>query len=317
MRIRPLAALSTVALATLLLAGCTGGGDVAASPSPDASGSLDLCAAAAPSGAASDSITVDGEVGEPATATFTFPLEVTTPERTVLVEGDGEPIANGDLVNYAATIFDASTGEQLTSIGYDPAILPVPVTVATGPDSYFGCAPTGSRIVMALPGAEGSPAVVWVLDALSTAPAAADGEEQEPVDGLPTVELADDGAPTITLPDSDAPTELQLEVLKKGDGAEVISGDTVLVHYTGMKWSDGSIFDSSWEKGAPTQFPTTGVVPGFQQALEGQTVGSQVVVVIPPALGYGEGEINDADLKGETLVFVVDILGTQAATAGQ
>jgi len=87
------------------------------------------------------------------------------------------------------------------------------------------------------------------------------------------------------------------------------------VQYTGVKWSDGTVFDSSWEAGAPTSFQTTGVVDGFRQALEGQTVGSQVVVVIPPAFGYGEGEINDADLKGETLVFVVDILGVEHAPA--
>ena len=89
------------------------------------------------------------------------------------------------------------------------------------------------------------------------------------------------------------------------------------MQYTGVKWSDGSVFDSSWENGAPASFQTTGVVDGFRQALEGQTVGSQVLVVIPPALGYGEGEINDDDLVGETLVFVVDILGTQHAAPAQ
>jgi peptidylprolyl isomerase len=59
------------------------------------------------------------------------------------------------------------------------------------------------------------------------------------------------------------------------------------------------------------------VVAGFQQALEGQTVGSQVLVVIPPAAGYGEGEINDQDLTGETLVFVIDILGVQRAAVAE
>jgi FKBP-type peptidyl-prolyl cis-trans isomerase len=89
----------------------------------------------------------------------------------------------------------------------------------------------------------------------------------------------------------------------------------VLVQYTGVRWSNGETFDSTWDKGGvPTSFSTTGVVTGFQKALEGQTVGSQVLVVMPPAEGYGEGEINSTDLKGETLVFVVDILGAQQAT---
>ncbi|WP_148285558.1 FKBP-type peptidyl-prolyl cis-trans isomerase, partial [Microbacterium sp. B24] len=90
----------------------------------------------------------------------------------------------------------------------------------------------------------------------------------------------------------------------------------VLVQYTGVRWSDGKTFDSTWDKGGvPTSFTTTGVVPGFRKALEGQTVGSQVLVTMPPADGYGEGEINTNDLKGETLVFVVDILGAQTSAA--
>jgi peptidylprolyl isomerase len=51
-------------------------------------------------------------------------------------------------------------------------------------------------------------------------------------------------------------------------------------------------------------------VQGFTDAVLGETVGSQVIAVLPPSVAYGEGEINDADLKGQTLVFVVDILGS-------
>ncbi|NKF33004.1 hypothetical protein HER21_42010, partial [Pseudomonas sp. BGM005] len=94
------------------------------------------------------------------------------------------------------------------------------------------------------------------------------------------------------------------------DGPVVASGDLVTVQYRGVKWSDGSEFDSSWSRdAAPAQFPTTGVVTGFKAALEGQKVGSQVIVTMPPRDGYGEGEINENDLVGESLVFVVDILG--------
>ncbi|MEE2814539.1 MAG: FKBP-type peptidyl-prolyl cis-trans isomerase, partial [Actinomycetota bacterium] len=68
-------------------------------------------------------------------------------------------------------------------------------------------------------------------------------------------------------------------------------------------------FDSSWSRDAtPSQFPTSGVVAGFRKALEGQNVGSQVIVEIPPADGYGA--VEGSELKDETLVFVIDILGT-------
>jgi len=313
-RIRPFAALSAVALSAVLLAGCaTAAPDTEASPSgpPPA----DLCAAAAPSGAASDAVAVEGEVGTPSTATFDAPLEITELERTVIEEGSSELTA-GDFISFGYSIFDAETAEPLVTVGYaEGESLPQQVSAESG-GVLFGCAGAGSRIVATAPAAEGSPAVVYVIDVLGVVPIAAWGEDQPAVEGSPTVELADNGAPTITLPEGDAPTETQVDVLKEGDGTTVEPGDTVLVQYTGVKWSDGSVFDSTWENGGvPTQFSTTGVVPGFRMALEGQTVGSQVLVVMTPADGYGEGEINETDLVGETLVFVVDILGTQRPVA--
>lgn len=313
MRIRPLVALSAAALTAVILAGCS-----SAAPDAQPSGSADgdLCSAAVASGATSESIVVEGEPGEPATATFEAPVEISEPERTVVVEGDGDPIADGDLVEYALTIFDASNGEQAAAQGYDTPLLPVSVTLGAGADQFFGCANIGSRIVVTLPASENASAQVWVLDVLGTTPTAAWGEPQEPVEGMPTVELAEDGAPTVTIPDAEAPTETEIAVLKKGDGTTVGSGDAVLVQYTGVLWADGTVFDSSWERGAPSQFSTTQVVTGFQKALEGQTVGSQVLVVIPPAEGYGDTEQGEIP-AGSTLVFVIDILATQPAPAAE
>ncbi|WP_323825705.1 FKBP-type peptidyl-prolyl cis-trans isomerase, partial [Pseudomonas aeruginosa] len=65
-------------------------------------------------------------------------------------------------------------------------------------------------------------------------------------------------------------------------------GDQVIVQYTGALYDGGTVFDSSWTNGAPAEFATTGVVPGFRKALEGQTVGSQVLVVMPASDGYGD-----------------------------
>ncbi|MGA7149756.1 MAG: FKBP-type peptidyl-prolyl cis-trans isomerase [Microbacterium sp.] len=312
-RIRPLAALSAAALSAVLLAGCTGQPEPEATPTNTAA-AADLCSVAAPSGPVSDSVTVGGEVGAEATAEFEAPLEITTAERTVAVEGDGDPIADGDSIVYAATIFDASTGEVLEADGYDSSIPPVSVTVGSGADQFFGCAPIGSRLVMAVPATEQSPALVWVLDVLEKSPTAAWGEEQEPEEGMPTVELDDDGAPTITIPEGfEEPDTTAVAVLKKGDGATVASGDTVSVQYTGVLL-DGTVFDSSWERGAPAQFSTTGVVVGFGKALEGQTVGSQVLAVIPAAEGYGDAAQGEIPANS-ALVFVVDILSTTPAPA--
>jgi hypothetical protein len=316
-RIRPLAALSAVALSAVLLAGCAATAPDAET-SPTAPPLVDLCATAAPSGSASDSVTVEGAVGEESTATFDFPLEISELQTTVIEEGSGDPVESGQLVAFALTAFSAETGEKIGSIGYgENPVLPAQISPDNPIGQVLGCATPGTRVVATFPPADPNAGEVYVFDFLEIVPNAAWGEPQDPADGLPTVTLADDGAPTIELPGGDAPTAIQLETLKKGDGATVAPGDTVLVQYTGVKWSDGSVFDSSWESGAPASFQTTGVVDGFRQALEGQTVGSQVLVVIPPALGYGEGEINETDLVGETLVFVVDILGVEHAAPVQ
>lgn len=312
MRLRPIAALSVAALSALVLVGCASSPDGGESADPNASAG-DLCAAAAPAGALSDSVTVEGEFGEAATVTFETPMEITAAERTVAVPGDGDQLADGDLVQYALTVFNAETGAEEASEGYETPAMPVALTVGSGADQFFGCAPIGSRIVMALPASQSGSAAVWVLDVLGTTPAAAWGDDVKPVEGMPTVVLAENGAPEITIPEGDAPTEVELSTLKRGDGPVVESGDTVLVQYTGVRWSDGETFDSSWDRGAPASFPTTGVVAGFQQALEGQTVGSQVLVVIPPAFGYGTEGNEEHELFDQTLVFVVDILATQSA----
>ena len=314
MRTRPIALLSAAALSAVLLAGCSTGTPAASPSVTDAP--EDLCGVAAASGTASESVTVEGEVGTESTAKFAFPLDIPELQTTVVTEGSGDPVEAGQLVTYALTAFSAETGEKLGSLGYgDNPVLPAQISPESPVGQVIGCATPGTRVVAAFPASDPNPGEVYVFDFFEVVPDAAWGEPQKPVEGMPTVTLAEDGAPTIQLPDGDAPTALELEVLKKGDGATVAPGDQVLVQYTGLKWSDGSVFDSSWEKGAPATFQTTGVVDGFRQALEGQTVGSQVVVVMPPALGYGEKGSSDHELAGETLVFVVDILGAQHAAA--
>jgi len=321
-RIRPFAALSVVAVSTLLLAGCSGSAGPDATPTPTSTSSSECLLDAQP-GADSDAIEVTGE-GTDLAATIPDSLTYENVERTIVTEGSGDDLAAGDFVSGYYTLYDGSTGEVLQdssdSSADDSGEVPILLDAQNSQllVAVLECAPLGSTIAMSIPGTafgEGASPVVVVAQTTDLLPTSADGAEQDPVDGMPTVELADDGAPTITIPDADAPTEVQIADLKKGDGPVVESGDTVFVQYTGVKWSDGSVFDSSWDRGQPTAFQTTGVVEGFQQALEGQTVGSQVLVVIPPAFGYGAQEGHE--LQKETLVFVVDILGVQRAASQQ
>lgn len=323
MRLRRLTVLSVAAVSALLLAGCAGGAQPNGSGTPEATPSDSVCTFGVTSGDESDAVEVAG-VGVDAEVTVPDGFEPTELQRTVIEEGDGEDLAVGDLVNGAFEFVDVATGESLsgseavsaTGDGLSPILLDAQTYSVFA--AALECEPVGSTVVLTIPGTmfgDGGASVAVVVSSTEKLPTQATGADQEPVEGMPTVELAEDGTPTVTLPGGDAPTDLEMTDLKLGDGPTVEPGDTVFVQYAGVKWSDGSVFDSSWGRGAPSAFATTGVVDGFRQALEGKTVGSQVLVVIPPALGYGEGEINDTDLKGETLVFVVDILGTERVPA--
>ena len=113
-------------------------------------------------------------------------------------------------------------------------------------------------------------------------------------------------APTITPPTGDAPTELIAQDVIAGSGAEVLASSTLTVHYTLMKWSDGSILESSWSTGSPATFALAGVIQGWQQGLPGAKVGGRRLLVIPPALGYGP--MAGHPLEKDTLIFTVDII---------
>ena len=113
-------------------------------------------------------------------------------------------------------------------------------------------------------------------------------------------------APTITAPSGDAPTTLIVEDVIVGSGAEVVATSTLTLHYTLMKWSDGSILESSWSSGTPSTFQLSGLIQGWQQGLPGAKVGGRRLLVLPPALGYGA--MAGHPLEKDTLIFAVDII---------
>lgn len=314
-----------VLISALALAGCSTGGNANPTPTPTQSAAdgtetpgvdptTDLCGAAYETGPAIEAVTVDTDITKEPTVTFTAPLEVTDIERVVTVEGDGEALEYGQLVQVAQTVFNAESGEKIAEAGWSTDPILQSIVAETGMAQAISCAPIGSRIALTTPSSTERPAYIWVFDIKEVVPSSAWGVDQPAVDGMPTVTLAEDGTPTVTVPEGDAPTEVKLATLKKGDGKVVQPGDNVTVQYMGVKWSDGTEFDSSWSRGAvPSSFPTTGVVEGFKKALEGYEVGSQVLVVVPPAAGYGAQAGHE--LEKETLIFVVDILATSTPSA--
>jgi peptidylprolyl isomerase len=119
--------------------------------------------------------------------------------------------------------------------------------------------------------------------------------------------------PEVTIPDGPPPTELVVEDLVVGNGAEAVNGAQVLVHYVGVAWSTKKEFDASWDRGQPLPFQlgTGGVIPGWDQGVLGMKVGGRRKLTIPPQLAYGPGGYPPVIGPNETLVFVVDLLAVQ------
>lgn len=188
----------------------------------------------------------------------------------------------------------------------------------------------GSRVLAVVPpsqgyGKTGNPragvkatdTLVFVVDMLQefTPTASASGQQVSTGGGgLPTVTPAKGAAPSIKIPSGKAPSSLVSKILIKGTGPAVVKGDTVVVQYVGEIWRTGKIFDQSWTRGQPFSFrigsTPSQVISGWDKGLQGQRVGSRVLLVIPPADGYGSSGQAQAGIKGtDTLVFVVDIVG--------
>jgi FKBP-type peptidyl-prolyl cis-trans isomerase len=325
--------LAAAALTALTLAGCSG--SPAPSATPTAPGSNQAAAGSCtdtPEGDASKSIKVGGDAGAKATADFKAPLSADTTQRTVVTKGSGDKLVVGDFNAVNFTLFNGTSGKEITSTydqGGAPQGIPVDETqYMPGLVKAIECAPAGSRVVAVVPPADGfgsqgnssvgiapTDSMVFVIDTgkssidmTDTSAMKASGADQPVVPGVPTVALAADGTPTITIPDSAPPAATTITVLKKGDGPVLGATQSAIVQYMGEVWGSKKVFDQSWGK-TPLIAAPGGTVPGFDKAVQGQTIGSQVIVSMTPADGYGDQGQPDAGIAGtDTLVFVIDIL---------
>ena len=117
--------------------------------------------------------------------------------------------------------------------------------------------------------------------------------------------------PEIEFFDPEPPTDLVVTDITAGDGAEATAGSTVEVHYVGVTHSSGEEFDASYTRGQPLSFRlgVGQVISGWDQGVAGMKVGGRRQLVIPPHLGYGDRGAGGVIGPGETLIFVVDLLG--------
>ncbi|KUP97236.1 FKBP-type peptidyl-prolyl cis-trans isomerase [Thermobifida cellulosilytica] len=291
---------------------------------------------------------VSGPVGEE--PEITFPDIAPPTERLSGVAHKGEDanvlIRKSDLlvahiVEYRWT--EAGKGEQ-TSSTYEhdaPTLLPLSQMPEDLADAVINQS-VGSRVVFLFPppsederaqyeamgqeAPEGASVSVVDIVARHGKGDVVEGEQTSSGgDGLPTVTDNGRAIPDITIPENtEAPKDLKAVTLIEGDGPEVTEGQQIVVQYTGVRWDDGKVFDSTWNTGLPEraaaenedtdgdplsfQIGVGGVIEGWDEGLVGQRVGSRVLLVIPEDKAYGK-EAEERGQPAGTLVFVVDLLG--------
>ncbi|MFD6175718.1 MULTISPECIES: FKBP-type peptidyl-prolyl cis-trans isomerase [unclassified Isoptericola] len=321
MKLRTSAAAAALALATALaLTACADDSGDGATPSASASSSP---ATEAPTPtkedvAALEAVKVDGDAGKEPKLSFKAPLEVSVPTSRVIDEGKGDALAEGMQVTIDFVGYTGADGKSQGSTWQQKQ----PATFILGDQSYgvltepLTGQKVGSRVLVAFPTQDQQGNAVTAVNLVEVTgakkiPTRAEGEAVKPAAGLPTVTLDDSGKPSVKIPDGyKAPKDLVAQTLIKGDGAKVTKTQSITANYTG--WTlDGKSFDSSWDRGAPASFSLQGVIPGWTDGLAGQTVGSQVLLVIPADQAYGAKKSDQNELAGQPLVFVVDILAAQ------
>lgn len=309
-------AVLAAAVPLLFAVACGSGGGTAAKPTTPVSG-----------------VKVAGDFGKKPQVTFPSGKPPAASSVETIKEGQGELVKDGDSVvtNLTAWNWD---GKQNAATGstYDdgaPQLIKVDKKLPAVIHKAFQDAKPGGRFLAVVAkdsltpeqaaqaqsqGADTSAASVFVVDVVGVPTAkAAQGQVTDPaLAGVKLENPGGDKAPTLTTKTSlPAPKDLVSKAVIKGTGPVVKAGQTILVQYTGKIWGTDLQFDSSWERGEPVMFPIgeSKVIKGWDQTLVGSTVGSRILVTIPPELGYGKNGSGEKIKGTDTLVFVIDVLG--------
>jgi peptidylprolyl isomerase len=272
------------------------------------------------------SVSFEGEAGEAPEVTFDGRLSGAKTESEVLIEGEGEEVAAGDTVKVHIWLGNGySEQETFSTWESQPEQLTVDDTLSEPLREAIEGRTVGSRVAVLSSATEsfgdyGNPelgignkdSVLWVVDVTSKVNVldGPQGKKKAPAPWAPKLKMAD-GVPTgFDFAGTKPGGKLRSTALVEGDGAVVKKGQTITVDYLGQVWKAKEPFDQSFNAD-PTSFPigTGAVVKGWDETLVGATVGSRIIIEIPPAKGYGKEGNEGAGIKGtDTIYFVVDVL---------
>jgi peptidylprolyl isomerase len=272
-----------------------------------------------------DKVTVSGEYGNPPKVTVKSPWAIDKSRSKVLTPSKGVQVKEGQTVEVNYTGLNGRTGKTFDSSFTRGASVAFNLAqVVPGFSKGLVGQRQGSRVLIAMPGADGydsaggnpqigvetGDTLIFVVDLVRVQLTGPEGTPVKPKPGLPTV-TDKNGQPEITVPKTDPPTTLQVQPLIQGKGQKVGENDQITFNYRWVRWNDGKLLEESYSS-EPATAALSGLLPGVVKGLIGQTVGSRVLLVIPPADGYPDGNATPSVGPGETLVMVVDLLFTQA-----
>lgn len=307
----------------LLLTACSQG-----SAEPGASGPAPGASVSAPPSHSEllASVKVEGKgAGKAPAVTFDKPLTLKDMAIRRVTDGTGAELKPNQMATIRIARFNAESGaqeiENFTAKSGElvpfndglkqnnPLVYNAFVGAKVGAIIAFGV-PAQPAVPASATAAEqkATPAAVEIYQIESQPLSKPEGKTVTPPAGLPTVKDNDKGVPVITVGDAKAPAKLISQDLITGTGATVAATDKIVANYVGVNFVGGEVFDSSFDRGAPTSFGLDQVIKGWTQGLTGKTVGSRVLLVVPKDLAYGD--TGQGKAKGD-LVFVVDILGVQ------
>jgi len=307
------------ALTILLLVGCSGKGQDG-SPDRDQASITDSSSSAAipptstpPDDHAADvaalaRVTLIGNPGTMPFFNFDPPLTITGEVARVADEGTGRAVEPGHAVAVHVASFNAKT-ETIVASSYEQGPELLLADQGSLPQALLEAmvgARVGSRVLFGAP-VDGV-TMIHSFEILATEPVfrRAEGTVVTPQVDLPVITLSVDGEPTMQPAKGDPPGNLIVQPLIKGDGDPVGAESWLVVNYSTWLWN-GTKVVSTWEDGHSTVMRMPDAIIGWQEGLEGQTIGSQVMLVVPPAKAYGT-EATESVPAGSTVVTIVDIL---------
>lgn len=137
--------------------------------------------------------------------------------------------------------------------------------------------------------------------------------------GLDSVKVTGSKSPTVKVDKDFKATKTATKVLKKGTGHKIAEGDTVTLDYVAVNGRTGKTFDSSFKTGTPltTTIKTGSILPGFVKGITGQTVGSRILIEVPPKDGFGAANAQLGLKADDSMVFLMDILKSSTPPAAK